>query len=211
MSATDDPALATRQQIWRETPQRLLKPEHTAHCRLLPSREDMLDLMPKGGVIAEVGVSKGDFSREIWNRTAPKCLHLVDAWSLDRFSPGLDVVKAIFSSQIQDGSVQLNVGYSVPILQKFADSYFDFVYIDTDHSYKTTFAELMIAARKVKTMGFIAGHDFCTGNIVGAVVYGVIQACCQFCDEQGWGLRYLTMEPHGHWSFCLQRIDRRAD
>jgi hypothetical protein len=44
------------------------------------SRCDALRWFPPGGVFAEVGVFKGDFSRKIIDVVAPKQLHLIDVW-----------------------------------------------------------------------------------------------------------------------------------
>ena len=43
-------------------------------------RQELLHLMPKGGVCAELGVWKGDFSQRILDVTSPRELHLVDPW-----------------------------------------------------------------------------------------------------------------------------------
>ena len=44
------------------------------------TRTDILDLIPKGGIFAEIGVFTGDFSEEILNRISPDILYLVDIW-----------------------------------------------------------------------------------------------------------------------------------
>jgi hypothetical protein len=44
------------------------------------SRYEALKWFPQGGVFAEVGVFKGDFSRKIIDAVAPKRLHLIDVW-----------------------------------------------------------------------------------------------------------------------------------
>lgn len=44
------------------------------------SRDELIALLPKGGVVAEVGVAFGDFSEVILARTLPKRLHLIDPW-----------------------------------------------------------------------------------------------------------------------------------
>ena len=51
---------------------------HTEHCRIVPTRDDMLDMLPNGGRAVEVGVASGDFSQEIILRLRPDKLYLVD-------------------------------------------------------------------------------------------------------------------------------------
>ncbi len=179
---------------------------HTENCRLLPDRGALLDRLPRGGVVAEIGVAQGDFSQEVLQRNHPGQLYLIDAWSTDRYKSAKSEVEKRFADEIEAGRVHLRQGLSTERLPDFDDGFFDWAYIDTDHSYKTTLAELEICASKVKPGGRIAGHDFCVGNIVDAVVYGVVEACSKFCVDCGWQFEYLTMEYHGHYSFCLKEI-----
>ena len=104
--------------------------------------------MPKGAVCAEVGVAFGDYSAEIIARTTPSKLYLVDAWGSAR--------------------VEIRRGFSTVVLAALPDDHLDWVYIDTNHSFETTMAELTLCDRKVKADGLVAGHDFCTGNLVAA-------------------------------------------
>jgi len=183
-----------------------LKENHTRNCRVLPNRTILLDHMPKQGVIAEVGVAEGEFSYDIMKRCAPKKLHLIDAWDSERFEPGLKRVEAQFFESISSGVIEINRGLSTDVLQRFDDGYFDWVYIDTDHSYETTRKELALSARKVKPGGLIAGHDFTTGNPSRALRYGVIWACNEFCVEEGWEYAFLTLETSGHFSYALRAL-----
>ncbi len=100
---------------------------------------------------------------------------------------------------------------STDVLKTFKDEYFDWIYIDTIHSFNITYAELMLSAQKVKRDGYILGHDFCTGNVITPVPYGVIEAVNKFCVEFEYRYRYLTLESHGHFSFCLQRISKHPN
>ncbi len=195
-----------RRAMKRGVPQIEVADIHVRDARIVPDRLFMLDLLPKNGVAAEIGAAFGDYTREILKRTAPKSLHLVDAWSSERYKAGLAAIQAEHAEQIQKNKLHFHQGLSTEVLPTFADKYFDWVYIDTDHSYPTTWAELVLAEQKTKEDGLICGHDFCVGNVITPWPYGVIEACNQFCVEYGWGYRYLTMEPNGHQSFALKKL-----
>lgn len=198
--------LEERTAMKRATPKVYLEERHTRNCRVVPRREALLDLLPKGGVVAEIGVAFGDFTREIMARTAPSKLHLVDVWDSPRYQEGLDKIKAAFADEIASGRIETNIGMSTERLPEFDDGYFDWAYVDTDHTYKTTRDELAILVKKVKPGGRITGHDFTSGNSVTPWPYGVIEACNEFCVEHGWEYEYLTLEPDGHFSFSLKAL-----
>lgn len=196
-----------RRALKRGTPQVVVEDIHTRNCRVVPTRELMLERLPRGGVVAEIGVALGDFTREIMARSVPKKLHLIDLWGSERYRAGLAKIKADFAAQISEGMVEINQGLSTDRLEQFADGYFDWLYIDTDHSYATTRKELALAARKVAPgRGRIAGHDFTSGNTITPVPYGVVEACNEFCVSRGWEYEYLTLEPDGHFSFTLRKL-----
>ncbi|NDC63997.1 MAG: class I SAM-dependent methyltransferase [Planctomycetia bacterium] len=173
---------------------------------MLPNRGALLEALPKGGIVAELGVAEGDFSEQILRRVKPARLHLVDAWDSDRYLPGYDRVRERFAAEIASGQVAVHRGYSTDVVSRFDDASFDFIYIDTTHMYDLTLDELRLAAAKVKPDGCIGGHDFTAGDLIRPLMYGVIQAVNQFCRESGWRYRYLTLETHAHFSFCLEKI-----
>jgi predicted O-methyltransferase YrrM len=195
-----------RRALKRRTPEASLTNVHTHGCKVLPDRLALLDHLPKGGVVAEVGVADGGYSREILERNRPRVLHLIDLWDSDRYLRGLNLIRREHAALIDIGTVRIHQGKSTDILATFPDASFDWVYIDTDHSYELTSAELRIAAQKVKDHGFIAGHDFCAGNVIAPWPYGVIEACHMFCVEAGWQYRYLTLDQRGRHSFALSRL-----
>ncbi|MQX35750.1 class I SAM-dependent methyltransferase [Roseospira navarrensis] len=197
-------SLDTRRTIRASQPRVILEDRHTRDCRVLPSRDHLMDHMPKDAEAAEVGVAHGDFTRVILDRARPRRLHLIDLWSGDRFESGLEAVKDAFAPRIADDSVRLHVGESVPMLDAFPDASLDWIYLDSDHSYDTTRQELEIAARVLRPGGLVAGHDYCAGNVVKPVVYGVVEAVNAFCAQYDWRFRFLTVEPNGYFSFCLQ-------
>jgi len=200
-------AAAARQTMKDRLPVTPLEDRHTAQCRVLPNRISLLMHLPSDGIVAEIGAAFGEFSRNILAFNSPRRLHLIDMWLEERYRQGLQAILNEFSRDLRTGRLHINRGESLSALAEFDDDYFDWVYIDTNHMYSTTAAELSLARRKVKNGGFIAGHDYCTGNVIAPVPYGVIEAVHEFCVREDWGFRYLTLDSTGHFSFCLQALE----
>lgn len=191
----------------QQIPKVELRDEHLQHAKLIPSRKELLELLPKDGVVAELGVDKGDFSQLILSINKPKKLHLVDFWGSKRYNQDKRrKVEQMFKEQIENNKVEINLGLSTVVESSFDNEYFDWIYIDTDHSYATTIQELKLYAPKIKKGGIIAGHDYILGNWNGLVRYGVIEAVHQFCVENNWEIIYLTTELHNPPSFAIRRI-----
>jgi len=197
---------AKRREIKDQMPQTRLDLVHTGSCTLLPDRHEMLRRMPANSRVAEIGVAFGDFSEMILATCKPKLLYLVDAWSSERYRDGLRQIQENFADLIEDETVIVMQGLSTEVLGDLAPSSLDWVYIDTNHSYQTTLSELELCDELVAPGGRIAGHDFCTGNVIDAVPYGVVEAVTKFCKESNWQFEFLTVESRGHFSFCLKRL-----
>ncbi len=186
----------------RHIPKYQLQEKHIAHLKAVTDRQKLLELLPPNAVVAELGVHRGDFSALILQTASPAKLHLVDTWDRKEL---LALVEQKFATEIASQQVEIHTGLSTTVVDDFNDNYFDWVYIDTDHSYATTKAELEKYSRKMKPAGIMAGHDFITGNWNGSVKYGVIEAVYEFCVQHDWEIIYLTMEQREHPSFALRR------
>jgi Methyltransferase domain len=184
-----------------------LAEKHMRNCELLLNRAKLLAKLPRWAITAELGVDHGDFSEEILKLSQPQTLHLVDLWNTDRYHDGLfEGTKAKFAEAISAGRVRIHRQNSLEAAANFDDGYFDWIYIDTDHSYETTIQELRRYASKLKPEGIIAGHDYTMGNWVSGYRYGVIEALHEFCVEQNWEFKYLTIDPFESQSFAIRRI-----
>ena len=191
----------------RQVPKIALTEKHVKNCELLPNRHVLLSKLTKGGKVAEIGVNQGEFSELILEIAEPNLLHLIDAWNSKTYHAGLfEKVADKFKSLIDNGRVQMHRELSTAAAGGFEDDYFDWIYIDTDHSYATTKEELLRYASKIKRGGIIAGHDYTTGNWNAFCRYGVIEAVHEFCVMHDWELVYLTVEPEGYRSFAVTRI-----
>lgn len=183
----------------------VLDPKYFENSRILSSRLEMLELFPKNAICTELGVDHGDYSEEILRLTQPKKLHLIDKWGDEkRYHDGLKLlVNEKFSQQIAAEQLEINLGFSVDVLETFADNYFDWAYLDTVHDYDYTKKELLVLKDKVKDDGIIAGHDFVIGNWFTSYKYGVIEAVLEFCQEYNYEFVYITMDfPN---SFALKK------
>ena len=184
-----------------------LQEKHIRNLRVVLDRKAFLEVLPKGGVVAEAGVDHGDFSEMILAITKPERLHLIDVWASARYHGGLEkIVRDKFAKEIASGQVQLDLGLSTDVLPTYENGQFDWIYIDTDHGYTVTAAELELARTKVKPNGILAGHDFSTCNWDGGVRYGVIEAVHEFCVKYDWELILLTHETDRFLSFAIRKI-----
>lgn len=180
---------------------------HIRNAKLITNREELLRILPQNGVVAELGVDEGDFSSLILSINKPKKLHLIDFWGSKRYNQDKrKKVESRFQGNIENKTVEINLGLSTTVVDDFKDNYFDWVYIDTSHSYKTTIEELELYRKKVKVDGIIAGHDYILGNWDGLVRYGVIEAVYEFCIRHNWEIIFLTTELNESLSFAIRRI-----
>jgi predicted O-methyltransferase YrrM len=135
------------------------------------------------GVGVEIGVFQGFYSELILRHSNLKLLVSVDLWyneynfqytyrTLLPYGERSSMIKA--SSQVASSF--------------FPDNYFDFVYIDADHSYHAVCNDIECWWPKCKDGGMFAGHDYMDEFIDrdGELhKYGVKQAVDEFADAKG--------------------------
>jgi hypothetical protein len=134
----------------------------------------LLKQMPKNAICAEIGVWRGEFSREIGRRTRPRELHLVDPWL---FMPSFptrwyggkaakdqvemdEIYQSVCARFADQPQVVVHRRKSMEAVASFTDGYFDWIYIDGDHSYEAVKEDLSNWTQKVKQGGFVTGDDY---------------------------------------------------
>ncbi len=126
-------------------------------------RNFLLKMMPKDSICAEIGVSKGDFSKRILQVVKPKKIYLIDTWGgepREEWEKRYQIVRKKFSSEIKENRVIIKRDFSEVVLKEFDDNYFDWVYIDAGHYYERVKKDLELCYLKVKPGGFITGDDY---------------------------------------------------
>lgn len=170
-----------------------LSPALLADCRFCASRNDLVEQLPHRARVAEVGTYRGHFARHILDATDPAELHLID---IDFSLLDPDVAT--------DRRVILHRGLSHAMLGQFAEGYFDWIYIDGDHSYEGARRDAAVASTKVRHGGYLAFNDFAHMDpYLGA--YGVHRAVSEFAARQRWKFMWFAYEPHGLYDVALQR------
>ena len=175
---------------------------------LLPiNRQMLLVYLPQGGAVAEVGVAEGDFSQQILEHCQPGKLELIDLWAYQDDAEyrrdlnnvadpaqqhRFEAVKARFAAESARGQVAVHRSDSVAAAKTFADGSFDFVYIDGNHTYRGVKNDLEAYYPKVKTDGFICGHDFSNHESAVELGFEVVGAVFDFCRERGCLLCAIT-------------------
>ena len=172
-------------------------------------REQLLHFLPQGLEIAEVGVSKGEYSAHLLQKLNPKRLHLIDPWThQDDPSYQRDVsnfsdvehqsvweqVNARFCPQIESGQVSLLRELSHQAVGRFDDGQLGVVYIDAVHTRDGVAADLEAYLPKVAEDGFILGHDYTNQIYAQRQGFGVIEAVNEFVERHKLQLLALTNE-----------------
>lgn len=128
-------------------------------------------LISPGGVGAELGVFKGQFSMTLVRALRPEHIYIVDPWYLlgaswpwaagDRST--VNALRKVFGRmrlELESGRATVVVVDDREFLARLPDSTFDWVYLDSSHAYEHTKSELALLVRKVRVDGVIAGDDW---------------------------------------------------
>ena len=160
----------------------------------------MLNALPKHASVAEIGVERGLFSVDIIKHCEPSSLTLVDSWTTES-------IWEECQANLSGKDVEFVKAMSFDYLARAEANSLDWVYIDTDHTYSTTKKELELAAKCVKSNGYICGHDYTAVGYDGLRKYGVVEAVNEFCVNQGYEFAYLTSETDRHLSYAIKKIN----
>ena len=160
--------------------------------------------------IVEVGVETGAYLDIYYPQleSITEKFYLVDMWQyegnedfVDKYSggnynneleKGYDRVKRLYGD---NPKVQMCKGSSEDWAEKFEDGFFDYLYLDADHSKKSVLADLKSWYPKVKNGGIIAGHDvYCDQNNAFREHFDVEGALAEFFSEELQENIHLTNE-----------------
>ena len=111
---------------------------------VVANREQLIMRFPRGALVAEIGVDEGVFSRSILC-TNPSRLYLIDPWEKQTGDyagdPTNDGNFERKYTTVRDTlgllpNVEIIRDYSLKAVERFPDGYFDWIYLDANHSYR---------------------------------------------------------------------------
>ncbi len=124
--------------------------------------------LTKNGRGVEIGVYKGEFSKEILENWAGT-LYMVDVWR-PLGEEYIDSSNHKFHSDILEEAMKNIIGYedrgiiirstSKKASEMFNDESLDFIYIDANHSYDFVRDDINLWFPKLKKGGLFCGHDY---------------------------------------------------
>lgn len=154
-------------------------------ARLFSTRETMisgLDL-PRHGVIAEIGVALGDFSRFLIDSLDPTTFLAIDTFQMHAWPEhwGRSSVEifgnATRSMFAREGErVVIHVGMSHSMMLALPDHSCDLIYIDAAHDYESVSRDAEIATTKAKRDGVLIFNDYVLYDPFIDAAYGVVPA-----------------------------------
>ena len=140
--------------------------------KYLNTRTDMLNMIPENSKFVEIGVFRGEFSRDIINIVKPEELFLVDIWqgkwgsgdkNGDNYVEILDMENVylnMFHQAIKHNNIHIVRATSTAFLNSCDDCYFDSIYVDGDHEEQAVYNDLVNSYKKIRNGGNLMGHDY---------------------------------------------------
>ena len=139
-------------------------------------RAYILEQLKKNCIIIEVGVWQGEFSNKIYNICSPKKLVLVDSWTYDEqvrgCAPQVDGKEPLSQKFFDDAKNKTYSKFknvkevlildqnSINASSNYNDNYFDYIYLDAEHTYQAVSNDLDIWYPKLKINGVFFGDDY---------------------------------------------------
>jgi hypothetical protein len=171
---------------------------HLKNTRIVPSREHILPLLPKGGVCVEIDTRTGFFGQQILSVLEPAKLHLCDR-DFNSFDD------SPFAVAMEQGIVELHEGEAAEHLAAQPDRHFDLIHLHTDPSYSGAARALEQAGRKLKGDGCIICANYTAYSPLEGIKYGVARAVNEFCLRDGFEIICLALNSLGYQDAALRK------
>jgi predicted O-methyltransferase YrrM len=141
------------------------------------------------GSMLEIGSYIGESTYIFLESKKFNSITCLDMWAAgydnnDSSSSKMDGVEEEFDSlaKTSNGIIKKVKNSSEFITELFEDNSFDFIYIDGNHTYEWVKQDIQKSLPKLKSGGFIAGHDYNWSGVKAAIDETIGDVDCSFQD-----------------------------
>ena len=182
---------------------------------MIHTREEIPSILAQESIGCEIGIFEGEYSQVLVDSKKFKQLYLVDIFSGTASSgdkSGHNVKTYNNASVLYDHNKSKFDGYdSIEIVKEDGIEFlnrmpnlFDFIYIDTVHTYTHTLKELEAAYLSTKKGGYICGHDYNEQQYSG-----LVRAVKEFCGK--YSLSFETTDQDILESYMIQKVVKMSN
>lgn len=177
----------------------------------------ILNLIPKNGIIAEIGVLRGEFSNQINVSCNPKKLYLIDCWEeqddekylLDTYNEGDEQTHEenyinVLKTFINKDNVKIIKANSDLASKLFDRNFFDMVYLDASKYHEDVTKDLDLWYPLVKYSGLLCCSNY--ENIEDKSSIQVNDAVNKFCIKNNLFISYMTFEKNSFFAISKPNL-----
>lgn len=166
-------------------------------AQVFAKRTAALAALPAHGVVAELGTQAGWFAEQVVAQLAPRELHLFDL--------EFDTLRGARAPLAAQANVRLHVGDSSTELAKLPDHYFDWIYIDGDHSLEGVRRDAAVAMAKIRPDGILVFNDYTVWSVLEFTDYGIVPVVNELLASGEWEMLYIALHPLMYCDVAIRR------
>lgn len=181
------------------------------NVKVYSDREEFVNTLNSQLCILEIGTLAGDYADLLLTRN-PKTLDLLDSYNssdihgLERFkeSNHYEYVQNKYKNNVNVNIIKGLSDFTLPSLNK---KYYDYIYIDADHSYESISNDLNNSIRLLKDDGIIGLNDYIIKDINNNK-YDTVFAVNKFLhDNSNWEVIGIALHPFMFCDIYIKKMD----
>lgn len=194
--------------------------DHIRNARLYANRVDLVEsLRPEigHGVIAELGVATGDFSKVLIQLLSPRQFVGFDIFEMHQYPEhwGIPIETLLhgmthrdcYAHNLRESAdiLTIEIGDGQTYLARYPDSYFDMIYIDAFHTYEAVVRDAAVATQKVRPGGILFFNDYIIWSHGDHTPYGVVQVCNELIVNRGYDVVGFALQQQMYCDMAVRK------
>lgn len=118
-----------------------------------------------------------------------------------------EIYRDVFKRFLEFPAVRIFRGTSKEVHTLFPIHFFDFIYIDADHTEEGAWQDICLWWKRVRQGGILAGHDYIEANSQIGTEFGVIKAVNRFVEEKKISSKCFHFTKEGYRTWMIFKIE----